>query len=86
MNFSSSRLKAPEKKKKQIDYDLSFDERGQASKETVVLGGVSVSVLQGNSVLSTELIMLVGHHRVFRASVSIVSLSSRRSIIKSITE
>lgn len=77
MNFSSSRLKAPGKK---IDYDLSFDERGQASKETVVLGGASVSVLQGNSVLSTELIMLA------RASVSIVSLSSRRSIIKSITE
>ena len=41
MNFSSSRLKAPEKKK-QIDYDLSFDERGQASKETVVLGAASV--------------------------------------------
>ena len=82
MNFSSSRLKAPEKK----NCDLLFNERGQASKETVVLGAASVGVLQGNSVLSTELIILVGHHRVFRASVSIVSLSSRRSIIKSITE
>lgn len=82
MNFSSSRLKAPEKN----NCDLSFNERGQASKETVVLGAASVGVLQGNSVLSTELIMLVVHHRVFRASVSIVSLSSRRSIIKSITE
>ena len=84
MNFSSSRLKAPEKKKKLI---MIFHlMKGGKLLKKLVLGGASVSVLQGNSVLSTELIMLVGHHRVFRASVSIVSLSSRRSIIKSIIE